>query len=83
MDDTKAEFTEKMCEMIRSKSPEERLKMGCSMNETSRKLVTQSILRQHPGLSKNRLQQELFLRYYQSDFDSNSCVQILDHLDQH
>ena len=77
MNDTDDKITEKMHEMIRLKSPEERLKMGCSMNETSRILVTQAILRKHPNISNARLRRELFLKFYGDDFDVETREKIL------
>jgi len=80
MDDTTPEMTQKMCEMIQAKSPAERCKMGCSMCETSRYLVTQAILRDNPRISKTALRQELFLKFYGSDFDPIARAKILNHL---
>ena len=80
MNDTDPEITRKMCKMIQLKSPEERLKMGCSMNETSRYLVTQAILKKEPDLSTTRLRQEIFLRYYGNDFNLESREKILRQL---
>ena len=70
MEDTSQEMTELMHKMMQEKSPIKRLKMGFSMNETSRYLVTRFILENHPGISELELKKELFLRYYDSDFSS-------------
>ena len=43
MHDTSLAMDEKMRELIRAKTPLERLEMGCSMYETSRYLVQRSI----------------------------------------
>lgn len=80
MNDTNPEIVGKMCKMIQLKSPEERVKMGCSMNETSRYLVTQAILKKDPNLSTAMLRQEIFLRYYGSDFNSDNREKILRQL---
>lgn len=50
MNDTHSTIVKKMYEMIRLKSPEERLQMGCSMNETPRYLVKRHIREQHPHI---------------------------------
>lgn len=52
MRDTTPEMEEKMREMIRMKSPIERLKMGCSMYDTSKRLVPRAILEDHPDISQ-------------------------------
>ena len=80
MNDTSPAIEEKMREMIRRKTPEERFKMGCSMYDFSKHLVTRAILEKRPGLSLRNLRQELFLRFYGEDFDPSIRQRILDHL---
>lgn len=80
MNDTSAEINKKMCEMIRQKSPFERLKMGCSMYQTSKKLVVQSILKNQPDLSDADLRQEIFKAFYRNDFDAETASRIISHL---
>ncbi len=80
MNDTSPEMAEKMRELIRMKTPEERLKMGCSMYDSSKRLVIHSILESHPGLSPTGLRRELFLKFYGSDFDPAKRQKILAHL---
>jgi hypothetical protein len=79
MDDTTLEITEKVCELFQKKTPIERLKMGCSMYETSKYLVTRAILENNPDISAEGLRQELFLKFYANDFDLESQEKILDH----
>jgi hypothetical protein len=81
MDDTTPEIAAKVREMIRAKSPTERLQMGWSMYLTSKYLVTQGILAQKPDLSPTELKKELFLRFYGNDFDEKTCTKILAHLE--
>lgn len=80
MDDTTPEIAEKIREMCRSRSPEERVRMGASMNAMSRYLVTQAILRDNPEISQAGLRQELFLKFYGSDFGQEEREKILEHL---
>jgi len=80
MKDTSPQIEEKMREMIRRKSPEERFKMGCSMYDFSKQLVTSAIRQSHPGISAAGLRRELFLRFYANDFDSVHQQKILDHI---
>ena len=69
MDDTSPRVAEKMRELVRAKTPAERLKMGCSMYDFSKQLVVHSILEREPGLSPTGLRRELFLRFYGNDFN--------------
>ena len=82
MDDTSPEITKKVCEMFQSKTPIERLKIGCSMYETSKYLVTKYILENTPDISEEGLRQELFLRFYSSDFTPDQREKIVLHLGQ-
>jgi hypothetical protein len=82
MNDTSPEITEKMCEMFRTKTPQERFRMGCSMYDTSRYLVTRAILRENPHISPAALRQELFLKFYGDDFNPTERQRILDYLAQ-
>ena len=81
MDDTSPEMLQKMHEMIQKKSPAERLKMGCSMYETSKYLVTLGILKNNPNISKKDLRKEIFLKFYGNDFNSEQSNKILKHLE--
>jgi hypothetical protein len=82
MDDTTPEIAEMMREMIRMKSPTERVKMGCSMYETSKHLIIRAILENNPGISEVGLRQELFLRFYGNDFNPIEREKILKHLER-
>lgn len=82
MNDTSPAIEEKMREMIRAKTPEERLKMGCSMYDFSKELVTHSLLAARPGLTFRELRRELFLKFYGNDFDLTARRKILSHLDK-
>jgi len=80
MNDTSPQIAEKMRELIQKKTPEERLKMGCSMYDFSKQLVIHSILESQPGLSITELRRELFLRFYGNDFNPGKRQEILKHL---
>lgn len=82
MNDTSPEIAEKVREMMQQKSPEERFKMGSSMHQMSRYLVTQAILRECPDISPARLRQELFLKFYGEDFSPIEREKILKYLEQ-
>ncbi|HEV8052602.1 MAG TPA: hypothetical protein VGP47_08905 [Parachlamydiaceae bacterium] len=80
MHDTSSAMEEKMRELIRAKTPLERLEMGCSMYETSRYLIQRSILEGNPSISENDLRKELFLKFYSSDFSPEESERIAKHL---
>ncbi len=80
MRDTSPKIDEKMREMIRMKTPFERAQMGASMFETSKYLVTQSILRDNPHISQTELRKELFLKFYGNDFTSVQKEKIILHM---
>ena len=80
MNDTTPSITRKVCEMIRLKTPAERLEMGASMYETSKRLMIQFILRRNPQISDIELRQEFFLRMYGGDFNLEERNKIAKHL---
>ena len=82
MRDTTPEITLKMCEMIRAKSALERLKMGCSMYETSKLLITRAIRENNPHISKSEFKKEFFLKFYGNDFNPVDLEKILSHLER-
>ena len=80
MDDTSLAMKQKMKELIRSKSPGQRLMMGCSMFDCSKRLVTGAILRESPNLTERDLRAEVFLKFYGHDFGSSDKAKILAYL---
>lgn len=80
MHDTSPEIDQKMRGLIQLKLPIERLKMGCSMYETSKKLVSDSILRNNPKISKKDFKIELFLKMYGDDFAPDLREKIINYL---
>jgi len=82
VDDTTPDMTQKMREMIQMKTPIERLKMGCSMYETSRYLIIRSIMEKNPNISKSALRREIFLTFYEKDFAQREREKIIKHLEK-
>ena len=80
MNDTSPQMAAKMEEMFRQKTPAERLLMGCSMFDLSKRLVRSFILKEKPSLSSLEMRGELFLRFYGNDLDANRQRKILTHL---
>ena len=82
MNDTSPEIALKMREMLKKKSPEQRLIMGCNMTATSKYLVSESIKRSNPDISPAELRQELFLKFYGNEFSHLEKERILRHLEK-
>lgn len=77
MNDTSPEMEEKVREIIRQKTPQERLEMASSMFALSRQLVIQFILRENPDISDSALRQEFFLKFYGQDYTEEELQKIL------
>ena len=77
MTDTPPEVMQRYRAMVLARSPEERLKMGCSMSATARALVRASVLAQEPQASPAALRRALFLRFYGHEFDAAQRERIL------
>lgn len=78
MNDTTPDIEEKVREMMQSKTPYERLKMGASMYETSKILVTRAIREKNPNISNSELRKEIFLIFYDDDFTPEAKNRILN-----
>jgi Uncharacterised protein family (UPF0158) len=80
--DTPPEVMRRYRAMLLARSPEERLKMGCSMGATARALVRASALAQDPQAPPDVLRRALFLRFYGHEFDVTERERIMASLDQ-
>lgn len=80
MKDTTHEMEIRFHLMLRQKTGEERLRMGCSMHETSKRLVISSILSKDPNVSSAMLRRQIFLRFYGVEFNPQKREQILKQL---
>lgn len=78
MDDTSPKMAQKMFEMIMTKTPFERLKMGFSMCETSRLLIGRYIRQRYPDISPVEFRKKLFLIFYGDDFNALEKEKILN-----
>jgi hypothetical protein len=74
MNDTAPEIQEKINEIYKNKSGEEKLLIALSMFETARELVISSLPN---NLSDKELRKELFLRFYGNDFSAVEKEKIL------
>jgi hypothetical protein len=79
MNDTHPLAARKMQELMAAKTPEERLKFGCSMFSFAKQLALARILQDGP-LPPAAVRQRLFLHFYEDDFDEVSRERILAHL---
>ena len=77
MKDTSPEMEEKVREIIRRKTPQERLEMASSMFALSRQLVIQAILRENPDISDSALRLEFFVKFYGQDYTEEELQKIL------
>lgn len=82
MDDTSPEIYEKLKELYADLSPEARLQMGSSMRDSSKRLMTYGILREHPHYSSQEVKKEIFYQFYKDDFDQKEMDKILEYLDE-
>jgi hypothetical protein len=78
MNDTHPGVDAKMNELLRARTPEERLLMGASMFDTAKAMVLAGIRRDRPDLGEPGVRRALFLRFYADDFDPPRREQIAE-----
>lgn len=83
MNDTPSHINRKLSELLQKKTSTERYMMGWSMHETSKYLITQAIMKENPQFTETDLKKELFLRFYQDDFNEEQKEKILNHLEKY
>lgn len=77
MNDTHPDIELRMRAMLRQCSGVERLKMGCAMFDTSKRLVLASLA---SDASPEQIKIYCFLRFYGYDYDEPAKTKILNHL---
>lgn len=80
MNDTSPEMQAKMVELISKKSPAQRLAMGSSMFDFSKRLIIRALLEKNPHLSPQELKVELFKIFYGNDFSAEQRERIIRRL---
>ncbi|MGR3179421.1 MAG: hypothetical protein ACUZ8E_15340 [Candidatus Anammoxibacter sp.] len=75
MNDTAPAIELKIKELMRRKTPEERLKMGCSMFDFSKAIIQSSLL-ERENIHPSDLKKELFLRLYGKEMNENEREKI-------
>ncbi len=78
MTDTHESIKVRFHQMMMSRSPLERLEMGCSMFDTAKEIVRNSIINQGLGSSPQEINRQIFLRFYSQDFDEDQQKKILN-----
>lgn len=68
MNDTGVLMQSKYYQLIMAKSGEERLLMGCSMYDTAKRIVRSAIVNQNPGITDEKMREEIFYRFYGNEF---------------
>ena len=80
MKDTSSKMHQEMIRRMKSLSGAQRLKMGCSMFDSAKKLVIASL----GGVYEERtLRGRLFRRMYDGDFHEEKMKKIIAHLERH
>jgi hydroxymethylpyrimidine/phosphomethylpyrimidine kinase len=78
--DTTEEFRKKQIEIILSKTPAERAKMGMEMIDTVYYTVKNSIKTMYPHYTEKEVIAELFRRYYKDDFPTEKVMEIMERI---
>ncbi len=68
MNDTHPDIAVRFRDLMMSKTGQQRLRMGCSMYDTAKKIVCSSIYNSRPGITDAEMKKEIFLRFYGQDF---------------
>ena len=78
MNDTHESIERRFRRMMMSRAALTRLKMGCSMFDSAKRIVRSSILDQNPRLSAQEIKRAVFLRFYGQDFGREQQAKILN-----
>jgi len=68
MNDTHPEVAAQFRDLMKARSNEQRLLMGCSMFDTAKQIIQSAIYSQHPGITPEEMRKEIFLRFYGLEF---------------
>ena len=79
MCDTHPDMAIRYRDMLMEKSGEQRLRMGCSMNDASRQLVRSAILDSNPGITEAQMRRQMFLRFYGDAFSDVARERLFEH----
>jgi hypothetical protein len=68
MNDTRPEVAAQLRDLIKAKSNEQRLLMGCSMYDTAKQIAQSAIYNRRPGITPKEMRKEIFLKFYGLEF---------------
>jgi len=77
MNDTHPEVAAQFRNLMKAKSNEKRLLMGCSMFDTAKQIAKSAIYSQCPSITPKEMRKEIFLRFYGLDFSQAEIEKIL------
>lgn len=83
MIDTPEYVTRQFEAMMQQKSPEERLRMGCSMFDAAKQIVLTAVRDNDPHLGPAEIKKQVFLRFYGEDFSDAEKAKILMYIKGH
>ena len=63
--------------LMKTKTNEQRLLMGCSMYDTAKQIVRSAIYNQYPEITHQEMKKEIFLRFYGREFSRSDKEKIL------
>ena len=68
MNDTHPEMAAQFRNLMKAKTNEQRLLMGCSMFDTAKQIVQSAIYDQRSAITPEEMKREIFLRFYGLEF---------------
>lgn len=68
MNDTHPEMAAQFRNLMKAKSNEQRLLMGCSMFDTAKQIAQSAVYSRRPSITPEEMRKEIFLRFYGLDF---------------
>ena len=77
MNDTHPEVVAQFRDLMKAKSNEQRLLMGCSMFDAAKQIVQSAIYSQRPEITPEEMRKEIFLRFYGLEFSLADKEKIL------
>jgi len=77
MNDTHPEMAVRFRDLMKAKTNEQRLLMGCSMFDTAKQIVQSAIYSQRPSIPPREMRKEIFLRFYGLEFSQTDREKIL------
>jgi hypothetical protein len=77
MNDTHPEMAVRFRDLMKAKTNEQRLLMGCSMFDTAKHIAQSAIYSQRPSITPEEMRKEIFLRFYGLEFGQADREKIL------